>query len=98
MTGVQFLQGLGIFLFATVSILTPGPIQPPVQWVLEALSPGVKWLGHKADHSPSSSAEVKNVWSYTSTPPFVFMVWHLVKSRDNFTLTFNVPRIKVKVS
>jgi hypothetical protein len=28
------------------------------------------------------SAEVKNVWSYTSTPPYAFMVWCLVKHRD----------------
>jgi hypothetical protein len=25
--------------------------------------------GREADHSPQSSAEVKNAWSYTSTPP-----------------------------
>jgi len=25
-------------------------------------------LGHEADHSPPSSAKVKNAWSYTSTP------------------------------
>jgi len=25
--------------------------------------------GREADHSPPSSAEVKNAWSYTSTPP-----------------------------
>jgi hypothetical protein len=29
---------------------------------------GVKRPGREADHSPSSSAEVKNAWSYTSTP------------------------------
>jgi hypothetical protein len=29
---------------------------------------GVKWLGREADHSPPSSAEVKNAWSYTCTP------------------------------
>jgi len=34
-----------------------------------ALSLGVKQLGHEADHSPPSSAEVKNAWSYTSTQP-----------------------------
>jgi hypothetical protein len=28
----------------------------------------------ETDHSPSSSAMVKNVWSYTSTPPYVS--WH----------------------
>jgi hypothetical protein len=25
--------------------------------------------------------------SYTSTPPYVFMAWYLVKHRDNFTFT-----------
>jgi hypothetical protein len=30
---------------------------------------GVKQPGCEADHSPPSSAEVKNAWSYTSTPP-----------------------------
>jgi hypothetical protein len=30
--------------------------------------PGVKAEGREADHSPPSSAEVKNAWSYTSTP------------------------------
>jgi hypothetical protein len=34
-----------------------------------ALSLGEKWLGHEADHSPPSSAEINNAWSYTSTPP-----------------------------
>jgi hypothetical protein len=28
-----------------------------------------KAAGCEADHSPQSSAEVKNTWSYTSTPP-----------------------------
>jgi hypothetical protein len=31
--------------------------------------PGVKRPGRRADHSPPSSAEVKNAWSYTSTHP-----------------------------
>jgi hypothetical protein len=42
----------------------------------------IKRLGRKADHSPSSSAEVKNAWSYTSTPHYVFMGWCLVKHRE----------------
>jgi hypothetical protein len=28
----------------------------------------VKWLEHDVDYLPPSSAEVKNAWSYTSTP------------------------------
>jgi hypothetical protein len=34
-------------------------IQPPIQWVPGALSLGVKLPGREADHSPPSSAEVK---------------------------------------
>jgi hypothetical protein len=47
------------------------------------LSLGVKRPGCEADHSLPSSAEVKNAWSYTSTPQYVFMAWCLVKHRDN---------------
>jgi hypothetical protein len=46
-----------------------------------ALSPGVKRLGHEDDHSPPSRAEVKNAWIYTFTPPYVSMVWFLIKHR-----------------
>jgi len=34
-----------------------------------SLSPGVNLLGRGADHTPSPNAEVKNSWSYISTPP-----------------------------
>jgi len=51
------------------------PTQPPIQWISEALTAGVKRPVHEADHSPPSIAEVNNAWSYTSTPQYVFMVW-----------------------
>jgi hypothetical protein len=39
---------------------------------------------------PSSRAEVKNAWSYTSTPQYVFMAWYLVKHKDfTFYRNFN---------
>jgi hypothetical protein len=46
-----------------------GPTQPPIQWVPGALSLGAKRPRREADHSPPSSAEVKNAWSYTPIPP-----------------------------
>jgi hypothetical protein len=49
--------------------------QPPIQWVPGALSLGVKRSGREADHSPPSSTEVKNAWSYTSTPPIRTYSW-----------------------
>jgi hypothetical protein len=50
-----------IFYFEIVSI--------PPQWVRGALYLGTKLPGRVADYSPSSSDEVKNACSYTSTPP-----------------------------
>jgi hypothetical protein len=46
-------QKLGIILFTTASITVLGPTQPPIQWVPEALSLGLKPLGREADNSPS---------------------------------------------
>jgi hypothetical protein len=34
---------------------------------------GVKRPGREAEHSPPTSAEVKKMWIYTSTPPYAFM-------------------------
>jgi hypothetical protein len=77
--GFDSRRELGIILFTTASRTTLEPTQPHIQWLTGALSLGIKQLGREADHSPLSSAEVKNVWSYTSTPQNVFMAWCLVK-------------------
>jgi hypothetical protein len=87
----DFRRRLGIFLFTTASRMALRPTQPPIQWVPGALSLGVKRPGREADNSPPFSAEVKNAWSYTSTPQYVFMTWCLVKHRDNFIFTFTLP-------
>jgi hypothetical protein len=89
--GFDSRQVLGIFLFTTASRTALGPTRPPIQWVRRVLSLGVKRQGREGDHSPPSSTEVKNAWSYTSTPPYVFMAWCFVKHRDNFTFTFYGP-------
>jgi hypothetical protein len=39
----------------------------------EGFFPKVKRQGREADHSPPTSAEVKKMWIYTSTPLYVFM-------------------------
>ena len=50
-----------------------GPTQPPLQWVLRMLSLTVMQPQHEADHSHSSSVQVKNEWLYTSPPPYALI-------------------------
>jgi hypothetical protein len=56
----DFQQGNGNLLFSVMPKLALGLTQPPMQWVPGAVLPGVKQQGHEADHSPPSSAKVKN--------------------------------------
>jgi hypothetical protein len=50
-----------------------GPTKPPIQRVPVALSPrGVQRPGREADHSPPTSAEIKNTWIYTSILPHTY--------------------------
>jgi hypothetical protein len=74
---------MGIFLFAITSRMALGPTQRSILWVTGALSSGGKRLGSQGEHSPPSSAEVKNAWSYTSTPQHVLVARYLVKQREN---------------
>jgi len=70
--GFDSRRVLGIWLFITASRtdLVPRGLFP----------------GGKADHSPQSSAEVKEMRGTTPPlPQYVFMVWCSVKHRDNFS-------------
>jgi hypothetical protein len=55
--------------------------------------PGVKRSGSEADHSPPSSAEMKNVWSYTSILNISLHGVH----RDNFTVFISFRPTKIPV-
>jgi hypothetical protein len=57
--GFESRQGLGICHSTTASRPVLRPIQPPNQWVSGALTLGVNRPGREANHSPQSSAEVK---------------------------------------
>jgi hypothetical protein len=78
---VQFPTRVRDFLFSTAFRPALGSTQPPIQWVWEAISPGVKQPGHESDHSPSSSAEVKN---REAIPPHLYVEWCLIQ--QDFTL------------
>jgi hypothetical protein len=45
-----------------------------MQMDIRGSSPEIERPGLEADHSPPTSAEAKNTWIYTSTPPYVFTV------------------------
>jgi hypothetical protein len=77
---------MGLFLFTAASRPALGPPSPLSNGYRGALTPEVKRPGLEADCSPPSSTEVKNAWSYTSTP-YVFVEWRLFKHRDNFHLS-----------
>jgi hypothetical protein len=83
--GFESRQGLGIFLVSRPAL---GPTRPAIQWILEGLYLRVKRPGSEADNSPPSSAKVKNAWSYTSTPQYVFMAWCLVKAQGQLYVPF----------
>jgi hypothetical protein len=68
----NLITGTQIFLF-TECRPALGPIQLPIRCVQE-----VTQLGCDTDHSHSQSVKVKNVWHYTSTPPYIFIVWYLI--------------------
>jgi hypothetical protein len=53
------------------------------------LSLEVKWPGREADHLLPSSAEVKNTWSYTSTPPIRLHGVVLSSAQRQLYLYFN---------
>jgi hypothetical protein len=71
------------FLFSKTSRPALGPIQLLIQWA-PAFLPEGEQPGREVNPSPPASAEVKNEWSYTSTPATCF---HGLE-RLNFTFTF----------
>jgi hypothetical protein len=86
--GVRVPVGGKNFHFSMSSRLALGPTQPPIQWVSGDLSPWIRRLGREADHSPPTSAEVKEIWSMHPLPhTSLWLSAKLVKHKDNFTFT-----------
>jgi len=72
MTGVRFPAGAKISFIRNRVQTGHGahPASFPVG--IGVFSPEVKRPRREVDHSPPSSVEVNNTWSYTSTPQYVF--------------------------
>jgi hypothetical protein len=106
--GFNSWQGQGYFLFTTTTTrLALGPTKPPIHCILEALSLGLKQLGHEADCPPPSSVKVKMHVAILPLPHtssrcgaylcagYIFMAWYLIKDRDKFTFIFTFTFYKI---
>jgi hypothetical protein len=85
MTVIQFPAEAGLFPSQRLS-QSCGLPSLSNQWVTGAFFPRSNLLESETDNS--SSAEIKNVWSFTSIKPYVFATWHLSTVT---TLTIVVP-------
>jgi hypothetical protein len=68
-SGVRISVGEGIFLFSKTSGSALGPTQILVRLVPVVFFPSLKRSDSEINYLSPSSAEVKNVWRYTATPP-----------------------------
>ena len=69
--------------FSLLQNISTGSVAPPASyWIGTWVLSWVMRSGREADHSPSPSAQVKDEWSYTSTPP------RRIHSVDRDSLTF----------
>ena len=72
------------FLLSEPSGHVVGLTPSSTTWAPMAVPQRIKQPGCKADHLPLSSAEIKNVWSYTFTPlTFIYVVL-----KKNFTFSY----------
>jgi hypothetical protein len=86
MTGVRFPARAGTFSFLHRIQTSSGVHSASYMTGNGVISPWVKRAVRGDARSPPSSAEDRNVWSYTSTPPYDFKVWYLLKHKNIFTV------------
>jgi len=80
-TWLNSQKGDSFLLYSRASRPAAEPTNLAMQWVLREVLRGIKRPASEADHSFPPSAEVKNMWIYTSTPFYAFIIY-----RDNIQL------------
>jgi len=83
MTRVQFPGGAEKVFFSPRHCVQIGNMDRLAFYLMVpgALSPERKRMSCEADHSPPSTGDVKDVWSYISTAKYVFILWCLIKHK-----------------
>jgi hypothetical protein len=74
--GLKKLKTLGMKEISPLHCLDPvrNRIALSIGWAIEALQPEVKRPARASDYLSPPRDEVKTHWSFTSAPPYVFMV------------------------
>jgi len=72
-------RGWDIFLLPHWIHISSGAQPASYPGGTEVLFPEVKRPAREVNHSPLSRVEIKNVWSYISTPQYDLMAWCLIK-------------------
>jgi hypothetical protein len=83
-SGLDFRQGQEILLFSTESRVLLEHTQPLIHRAEGISFPEGTAAG--AEYSLPSSTKIKNPSSYTFIPPYVFMVWCVIRHSDNVIL------------
>jgi hypothetical protein len=72
------------FIFLSIYLI----LRDAFNWYRGLFLRGVRRQQREADNSLPTGAEDKNMWICTSTLPYAFMVYCLVKHRDNYQRYF----------
>jgi hypothetical protein len=79
----DFLKNAGRLRRLGLPLADSGSYPASYPVISGAFYPAVKHQDHEADYSAPSNVEVMNAWSYTSTPPYDFVAWYVIKQGDN---------------
>lgn len=73
---ICFMAKVSSFLYSTWSVLALGPIQAPIEWVPQVLSPGIMQPVFQAQHSCPCIAEVSSLHRLGELE-LAWMLWFL---------------------
>lgn len=76
-------RGVRLFYMSRAPIPALRPRQPSSQRISGDFSPEIMRSGREAGHLRPCAGEVKNTWTYTATPPYIFRASSLIYPLKN---------------